>query len=133
MEKKESEYENTIKELQYDISQLREELQSHQHQGSTRVKESSMAIRELTLQNERLTEDMRVATLREEELEAENQTLREKISARSSSMHAHVGQLEHLQQEVGQIYICLFFVDCAWFYDVTFEDEMPQLLPLLIG
>lgn len=132
MEKKESEYENTIKELQYDISQLREELQSHQHQGSTRVKESSMAIRELTLQNERLTEDMRVATLREEELEAENQTLREKISARSSSMHAHVGQLEHLQQEVGQLYICLFFVDCAWLYDVTFEDEMPQLLPLLI-
>lgn len=92
-----------------------------------------MAIRELTLQNERLTEDMRVATLREEELEAENQTLREKISARSSSMHAHVGQLEHLQQEVGQLYICLFFVDCAWLYDVTFEDEMPQLLPLLIG
>lgn len=125
MEKKESEYENTIKELQYDISQLREELQSHQQQGSTRVKESSMAIRELTLQNERLTEDMRVATLREEELEAENQTLREKISARSSSMHAHVGQLEHLQQEVGQLYICLFFVNCAWFYDVTFEDEMP--------
>lgn len=106
MEKKESEYENTIKELQYDISQLREELQSHQQQGSTRVKESSMAIRELTLQNERLTEDMRVATLREEELEAENQTLREKISARSSSMHAHVGQLEHLQQEVGQLYVC---------------------------
>lgn len=114
MEKKESEYENTIKELQYDISQLREELQSHQHQGSTRVKESSMAIRELTLQNERLTEDMRGATLREEELEAENQTLREKISARSSSMHAHVGQLEHLQQEVGQLYIY-----------VTFDDEMP--------
>lgn len=110
MEKKESEYENTIKELQYDISQLREELQSHQQQGSTRVKESSMAIRELTLQNERLTEDIRVATLREEELEAENQTLREKISARSSSMHAHVGQLELLQQEVGQLYICLFFV-----------------------
>lgn len=64
-----------------------------------------MAIRELTLQNERLTEDIRVATLREEELEAENQTLREKISARSSSMHAHVGQLELLQQEVGQLYI----------------------------
>uniref|UniRef100_K1P8D7 Coiled-coil domain-containing protein 64-like protein n=1 Tax=Magallana gigas TaxID=29159 RepID=K1P8D7_MAGGI len=103
LEKKESEYENTIKELQYDISQLREELQSHQQQGSTRVKESSMAIRELTLQNERLTEDMRVATLREEELEAENQTLREKISARSSSMHAHVGQLEHLQQEINEL------------------------------
>lgn len=103
LEKKESEYENTIKELQYDISQLREELQSHQQQGSTRVKESSMAIRELTLQNERLTEDIRVATLREEELEAENQTLREKISARSSSMHAHVGQLEHLQQEINEL------------------------------
>lgn len=109
MEKKESEYENTIKELQYDISQLREELKSHQQQGSTRVKESSMAIRELTRQNERLTEDIRVATLREEELEAENQTLREKISARSSSMHAHVGQLELLQQEV-YIYVSSLLV-----------------------
>lgn len=65
-----------------------------------------MAIRELTRQNERLTEDIRVATLKEEELEAENQTLREKISARSSSMHAHVGQLELLQQEV-YIYMSL--------------------------
>lgn len=65
-----------------------------------------MAIRELTLQNERLTEDIRVATLREEELEAENQTLREKISARSSSMHAHVGQLELLQQEVYISLLC---------------------------
>lgn len=69
-----------------------------------------MAIRELTLQNERLTEDIRVATLREEELEAENQTLREKISARSSSMHAHVGQLELLQQEV-YIYVSSLLVD----------------------
>lgn len=68
-----------------------------------------MAIRELTLQNERLTEDIRVATLREEELEAENQTLREKISARSSSMHAHVGQLELLQQEV-YIYVSSLLV-----------------------
>lgn len=69
-----------------------------------------MAIRELTRQNERLTEDIRVATLREEELEAENQTLREKISARSSSMHAHVGQLELLQQEV-YIYVSSLLVD----------------------
>lgn len=59
-----------------------------------------MAIRELTQQNERLTEDLRIAALREENLETENQTLREKMTARSSSMHAHVGQLEILQQEV---------------------------------
>lgn len=59
-----------------------------------------MAIRELTQQNERLTEDLRIAALREENLETENQTLREKMTARSSSMHARVGQLEILQQEV---------------------------------
>ncbi|XP_078335899.1 BICD family-like cargo adapter 1 isoform X4 [Crassostrea virginica] len=103
LEKKESEYENTIKELQYDISQLREELHSHQQQRSNRVKESSMAIRELTQQNERLTEDLRIAALREENLETENQTLREKMTARSSSMHAHVGQLEILQQEINEL------------------------------
>jgi FtsZ-binding cell division protein ZapB len=100
LEKKESEYENTIKELQYDIIQLREELQFHHNQSSTSVKESAIAIRELTLQNERLTEDLRAAGMREEELEAENQSLKEKITARRSSMHVHVGQLETLQQEV---------------------------------
>ncbi|XP_048767628.2 bicaudal D-related protein homolog isoform X3 [Ostrea edulis] len=103
LEKKESEYENTIKELQYDISQLREELQSHQNQSTTSVKESSMAIRELTLQNEHLTEDLRAAGMREEVLEAENQSLKEKITARRSSMHIHVGQLEILQQEINEL------------------------------
>ncbi|XP_061198242.1 bicaudal D-related protein homolog isoform X2 [Saccostrea echinata] len=103
LEKKETEYENTIKELQYDISQLREELQSQQHQRSNSVKESSMAIRDLTLQNERLTEDLRTASIKERELESENQNLKEKITARSSSMHVHVGQLEVLQQDINEL------------------------------
>ncbi|XP_062617267.1 bicaudal D-related protein homolog isoform X2 [Saccostrea cucullata] len=103
LEKNETEYKNSIKELQYDISQLREELQSQRHQRSNSVKESSVAIRDLTLQNERLTEDLRNAAIKERELESENQNLKEKITARSSSMHVHVGQLEAMQQEINEL------------------------------
>ena len=100
LEKKEAEYENTIKELQYDIGQLRHELHSQQFQSSTDVKERSDTIRELTLQNERLHEEVRQASCREEELTSQVQSLREKVTNRRSSMHIHISQLEILQQEV---------------------------------
>ncbi|KAK3083889.1 hypothetical protein FSP39_004795 [Pinctada imbricata] len=100
LEKKEAEYENTIKELQYDIGHLRQELHSQQYQSSTDVRERSDTIRDLTQQNERLQEEVRMASFREEELASQVKSLREKVTNRRSSMHIHISQLEVLQQEI---------------------------------
>ena len=50
LENFEIEYDNTIKELQYDISQLRQELESKTNQNSAGEKEKILKIRELTQQ-----------------------------------------------------------------------------------
>ena len=100
MEKTEAEYENTIKELQFDISQLRQELQTQQNQNDNG--ERAEKIRDLTLQNERLKEDIRQSTLREDGLVNDMNSLREQMICRKSSMHFHISQLEVLQEEVIQ-------------------------------
>ncbi|CAG2226079.1 CCDC64 [Mytilus edulis] len=100
LEKTEVEYENTIKELQYDISQLRHELQTQQHYSDNGDKAATEKIRELTVQNERLKEEIRQSSVHEEGLVVEMQGLREQMLCRKSSMHFHVSQLEILQEEV---------------------------------
>ncbi|VDI48662.1 coiled-coil domain-containing protein 64 [Mytilus galloprovincialis] len=100
LEKTEVEYENTIKELQYDISQLRHELQTQQHYSDNGDKAATEKIRELTVQNERLKEEIRQSSVHEEGLVVEMQGLREQMLCRKSSMHFHVSQLEVLQEEV---------------------------------
>lgn len=100
LEKTEAEYENTVKELQFDISQLRHELQSQQHQSHTDDKERLDIIRELTLHNERLREESQRAGSREDQLSTEVHSLREQMMSRRSSMHLHISQLESLQEEV---------------------------------
>lgn len=100
MEKMEAEYENTIKELQYDISHLRHELQKQQHQSDNGGKAATEKIRELSVQNERLKEDIRQSSFREEGLMNEMQSIREQMLCRKSSMHFHINQLEVLQEEI---------------------------------
>jgi predicted RNase H-like nuclease (RuvC/YqgF family) len=100
MEKMEAEYENTIKELQYDISHLRHELQKQQHQSGNGGKAATEKIRELGVQNERLKEDIRQSSFREDGLMNEMQSIREQMLCRKSSMHFHISQLEVLQEEV---------------------------------
>jgi predicted RNase H-like nuclease (RuvC/YqgF family) len=87
MEKMEAEYENTIKELQYDISHLRHELQKQQHQSGNGGKAATEKIRELGVQNERLKEDIRQSSFREDGLMNEMQSIREQMLCRKSSMH----------------------------------------------
>ncbi|XP_052075613.1 bicaudal D-related protein homolog isoform X2 [Mytilus californianus] len=100
LEKTEVEYENTIKELQYDISQLRHELQTQQHYSDNGDKAATEKIRELTVQNERLKEEIRQSSVHEEGLVVEMQGLREQMLCRKSSMHFHISQLEVLQEEI---------------------------------
>ncbi|XP_069135345.1 bicaudal D-related protein homolog isoform X2 [Argopecten irradians] len=100
LEKTEAEYENKIKELQYDIDQIRHDLQSQMYQSSSDDKEKAHIIKDITLQNERLKEDVQRALYRENELASEVQGLREQVMSRKSSMHIHLSQLEILQEEI---------------------------------
>ncbi|XP_033748096.1 bicaudal D-related protein homolog isoform X2 [Pecten maximus] len=100
LEKTEAEYENKIKELQYDIDQIRHDLQSQMYQSSSDDKEKANIIKDITLQNERLKEDVQRAIFRENELSSEVQGLREQVMSRKSSMHIHLSQLEILQEEI---------------------------------
>ena len=58
LESLEAEYENTVKELQDDVSQLRQELHEQQQQLTAGDKDKVNMIRELTQQNERLTDQV---------------------------------------------------------------------------
>ncbi|XP_060085613.1 BICD family-like cargo adapter 1 [Ylistrum balloti] len=100
LEKTEAEYENKIKELQYDIEQIRHDFQSQMFQSTSDDKEKSHIIKDITLQNERLKEDVQRAIFRENELSSEVQGLREQVMSRKSSMHIHLSQLEILQEEI---------------------------------
>ncbi|KAJ8313042.1 hypothetical protein KUTeg_010415, partial [Tegillarca granosa] len=59
--------------------ELRHELQTTQYQNFTGTRERSDAMRELARQNERLSEEMKHAELREDELSSQVQMLREQI------------------------------------------------------
>lgn len=60
----ESEYELTIKELQNDISQLREELQVERSQSQAGNKSQAQIVEHLMLQNDRLTQQLKEVNLK---------------------------------------------------------------------
>lgn len=53
------EYDNTVRELQWDITQLQQQLQERVQLSQESDKDRCQIIRELTQQNERLTEQLR--------------------------------------------------------------------------
>lgn len=59
LESKETEYESTVRELQGDISQLKDELEQQLEQARERDRAKSSVVSELTQQNERLTEQLK--------------------------------------------------------------------------
>lgn len=92
------ECDNTVKELQYDINQLRQELDSKTNQNIAGDKEKLSKIRELTQQNERLSEELQQERLREEHLSEELRHLKEK--GHSSKLNTtQQGKIEVLQDE----------------------------------
>ncbi|KAL5016876.1 hypothetical protein ScPMuIL_006465 [Solemya velum] len=99
-EKMQSEYECVIKELQYDIVQLRHDFQEQEQSSQAGQREKSQAVDDIVCQNERLCEEIRQASLREEKLMNEVQSLRCQVTTRRSSMHEHINQLETLQEEI---------------------------------
>lgn len=102
LENFEIEYDNTIKELQYDISQLRQELESKTNQNNAGDKEKLLKIRELIQQNERLSEELQQERLREERLAEELRHLKDK--PHSSKLNTRQqGKIEVLQDEVSTL------------------------------
>ena len=59
LENIETEYENTVKELQSDIALLRHDLEEQQEQSRQGDRTKSQIVHELTQQNERLTEQLK--------------------------------------------------------------------------
>ncbi|XP_064613123.1 LOW QUALITY PROTEIN: bicaudal D-related protein homolog [Liolophura sinensis] len=117
------EYDNTVRELQWDITHLQQQMQERVQLSQESEKDRCQIIRELTQQNERLTEQLRKVstcmqdeeldlllvnmsmhltgtTLSEEELTGQVQSLRDQLSSRRTSMHDHIHQLEVLQDEI---------------------------------
>lgn len=96
----ESEYELTIKELQNDISQLREELQVERSQSQAGNKSQAQIVEHLMLQNDRLTQQLKEAAANEEQLQSQVDTLRHQVNTRKTSIHEHVQQLQMLRDEI---------------------------------
>lgn len=102
LESLEAEYENTVKELQDDVSQLRQDLHDQQQQLTAGDKDKVNMIRELTHQNERLTDQVQKAAEMEGQLVSEVQGLRTQASMRTS-MHDHIDQLEALHAKISEL------------------------------
>ncbi|XP_053376582.1 BICD family-like cargo adapter 1 [Mercenaria mercenaria] len=97
LENLEGEYENTVKELQYDIAQLREELDRNKHDSYAGEKNKLNRIQELSQQNEKLLEELQNARRMEQEYESKLHTIKNSGLANISAKQAC--QIEHLQEQ----------------------------------
>ncbi|CAI9741356.1 Hypothetical predicted protein [Octopus vulgaris] len=102
LESLEAEYENTVKELQDDVNQLRQDLQGQQQQLTAGDKDKVNIIRELTQQNERLSDQVQHAAEMEGQLVSEVEGLRSQVSLRMS-MPDQLDQLDALHAKINEL------------------------------
>ncbi|XP_052833051.1 BICD family-like cargo adapter 1 isoform X2 [Octopus bimaculoides] len=102
LESLEAEYENTVKELQDDVNQLRQDLQGQQQQLTAGDKDKVNIIRELTHQNERLSDQVQHAAETEGQLVSEIEGLRSQVSLRMS-MPDQLDQLDALHAKINEL------------------------------
>ncbi|KAL4224187.1 coiled-coil domain containing protein 64 [Mactra antiquata] len=98
LENLEGEYEATVKELQYDIGQVKEELTRNKHEAYHNEKSRLSRIQELTSQNERLVEELQQTRNRERQYEIELQDFKDREIVNISAKQAC--QIEILQEQI---------------------------------
>ncbi|GAB1603790.1 BICD family-like cargo adapter 1 isoform X2 [Argonauta hians] len=102
LESLEAEYETTVQELQDDVHQLRQDLQGQQQQLTAGDKDKVNIIRELKLQNERLTDQVQHAAEMEGQLVSEVEGLRSQVSLRMT-LPDQLDQLDTLQARISEL------------------------------
>ncbi|XP_052798244.1 BICD family-like cargo adapter 1 [Mya arenaria] len=98
LENVQGEYEAAVKELQYDVTQLSEQLERARRHNSTDERASSRKLQTVTQQSERLIEELAAARAREQELTATVHSLRESTQPALAARHA--AQVDILQDKV---------------------------------
>ncbi|KAK7088205.1 bicaudal D-related protein homolog [Littorina saxatilis] len=97
---REAEYENTVRDLQDDISNLTEQLRHHDDETSAGQRKHVQDIRHIQQHNESLTEQLRQSLANQEALSVEAGQLREQLTSRRSNFHERVNHVDQLEDEV---------------------------------
>ncbi|CAG2121617.1 unnamed protein product, partial [Medioppia subpectinata] len=100
LESLEGEYDGRLTELQTDLKNARQELETQQMYLRQTESEKSKIIQELIEQNHRLTNELKQSTETESLLESQLQTLRDQFNVRRTNLNDHIDQLEGLREEV---------------------------------
>ncbi|KAH8386041.1 bicaudal D-related protein homolog isoform X1 [Drosophila serrata] len=96
----EDESDQRVLELQSDLSELKEKLQTQDTAIRQAEKEKTILIDELQHQNTRLTEQIQEAHATELKLSAQIQELKDQYHYRNSSLQEHVNSLESIKTEL---------------------------------
>jgi len=96
----EEEYEQRISELQSDLTDMRQRIQTAETSSRCSDRERQTLVSSLSDQNQRLTNELQAAGRREEELQNRLSELRNQVNDKRMSMQDHVLYLENLKEEV---------------------------------
>ncbi|XP_049276527.1 bicaudal D-related protein homolog isoform X1 [Anopheles funestus] len=95
-----SENEAIVLELQGDIKQFKQKLETQEQIMRQMEREKNVLIEELTAQNNRLSNELQKSNATEQQLSAQLQEIKEQCNRRTLSIQDHVNSLESLKNEL---------------------------------
>ena len=99
----EYEYDQRILDLQADITNLREVVDKHASDQKVFERQSSQLVSDLTVQNQRLTSQLRLRGANEKELRNEINQMRHQFSVKKTSIQEHFLHVDTLRKEISSV------------------------------